>query len=125
MGPGIVDDSCIVQGESLGTEDPVVINTIDVVEAGADGSILRRQAFGGPFNTGDSLRYVAFIATNFSDVTDTTNPTRFQVTATGVNAQDETLVGVWAAIFANDCVTSPVVEDGDNALWMSLVRVHL
>ena len=120
-GPGISGDACFVQGETNGTETPVSVTFFDIQETSSDGLTIRRQTFNGPFNEGDNFTYVAFTAANTSDVTNSTNPESLQVTAVGVNAANETLIGLWRANFINDCDTFPVIANDANALWVTLV----
>ena len=71
----------------------------------------------GDFASGDSFTYTSVGALGDPDQI----PQSIQLTITGTNAANSSLVQVWAIKFTNDCDIYPVLEQGETFGWTQFV----
>lgn len=118
-GPGIAEVTCFVTSFSENVEDltPVSMQTISIVEADVDRIPIAQSSIEGDFENGSTFTYSSIAALGNA----TLIPESIQLTMTGLNEQDDSLVQVMAIKFTNDCDAYPVLEVGDTFGWVELV----
>lgn len=113
--PGIAEVTCFVTSFSAAVQDlvPVSVQGISIIEADLDRVPIAQSAIDGDFVSGDSFTYNSVAALGNSEEI----PQSIQLTITGTNAANFSLVQVWAIKFTNDCSIYPVLEVGQNYGW--------
>ena len=118
-GPGIDEVTCFVTSFSAEVEDltAVSVQTISIIEADVDRVPIAQSAIEGDYEDGSTFTYSSVAALgNSSQI-----PQSIQLTITGLNAQGDSLVLVWAIKFSNDCGIYPVLETGESFGWTEFV----
>lgn len=127
-GPGINETSCIA-GTRLGSEEnitdqvPVSISKVQVLELDQNLQIMETTEYTdetGYFD-GDEISYTALVEREPESITADNFPRGFQVTLTGVNAQEEPLVNQWAITYNNECGLFYLLEVGEQIGWSVFV----
>jgi hypothetical protein len=117
---GIAEVTCFITSFSADVKDtvPVLVRSISIIEADTDRIPIAQSQVDGSFVTGDSFTYSSVSALGNS----TQLPQSIQLTITGTNAENSSLVQVWAIKFTNDCGVYPVLEVGESYGWTKFVR---
>jgi hypothetical protein len=117
--PGIAEVTCFITSFSADVQDlyPVSVQTISIIEADLDRVPIAQSAIDGDFSSGDSFTYTSVSALGDSEQI----PQSIQLTITGTNAANSSLVQVWAIKFTNDCGTYPVLKLGQAYGWTEFV----
>ncbi|CAB9527208.1 ECF subfamily RNA polymerase sigma-24 subunit [Seminavis robusta] len=112
---GISEVTCFITSFSADVEDltPIAVQSISVIEADVDRIPIAQSQIEGEFVTGDTFTYSSISALGNS----TQTPQSIQLTITGTNAGNSSLVQVWAIKFTNDCDVFPVLEEGESFGW--------
>lgn len=121
--PGIAEVTCFITSFSADVDDmiPVSVETISIIEANLDRVPIAQSAIEGDFVSGDSFTYTSVAALGDENQI----PQSIQLTITGTNAANSTLVQVWAIKFTNECDVYPVLESGESFGWTEFVSYLL
>ena len=121
-GPGISEVTCFITSFSAEVDNliPVEVQTISIIEADVNRVPIAQSAIEGEFFSGSTFTYssVAALGNTTSDI-----PQSIQLTITGTNAENSSLVQVWAIKFTNDCGVYPVLEMGTSFGWTEFVSI--
>jgi len=113
--PGVAEVTCFVTSFSADVADriPVSVETISIIEADTQRVPIAQSAIEGDFLSGDSFTYSSVSALgNAAQI-----PQSIQLTITGTNSANSSLVQVWAIKFTNECDVYPVLEKGEAFGW--------
>ena len=118
---GIAEVTCFITSFSAEVKDlvPVIVRSISIIEADTGRIPIAQSQVDGNFVTGDSFTYASVSALGNS----TQLPQSIQLTITGTNAENSSLVQVWAIKFTNDCNVYPVLEVGQSYGWTTFVSL--
>lgn len=124
-GPGINQTACLV--ETRGDEDtenpfPTVVSEVQILELDQNLQVVGQSFFTDTYFDGDSITYTSIVKTAPETIDEVTLPRGFQVSITGLNAEEETLVNTWVIIYTNDCGIFPLLEVGEQIGWSVIVR---
>jgi hypothetical protein len=125
-GNGIQEVTCSVSTrEEQNTTDPFPISVSQVQVLELDQNLLPfgQSVFEGSFVDGDSFTYTSIVSTDPENVTEESLPRGFQVTITGLNSLEESIVNLWAIVYTNDCGIFPLLEVGQQVGWSVFVSV--
>lgn len=113
--PGVAEVTCFVTSFSADVADqiPVSVETISIIEADTQRVPIAQSAIEGDFLDGDSFTYSSVSALG----NDAQIPQSIQLTITGTNSANSSLVQVWAIKFTNECDVYPVLETGETFGW--------
>jgi hypothetical protein len=126
-GPGIIDSACIIEtrgSDNVTDEVPIIVSTVQVLElGGADLAVLDDTTFqeGEGYFDGDTITYTSIVERSPETITAENIPRGFQVTITGLNANEETLVNQWIITYDNDCGIFPLLRVGQQIGWSVFV----
>jgi hypothetical protein len=118
---GIAEVTCFITSFSADVKDlmPVAVRSISIIEADTERIPIAQSQIDGSFVTGDSFTYSSVAALGNA----TELPQSIQLTITGTNAENSSLVQVWAIKFTNDCGVYPVLEVGQSYGWTKFVSL--
>lgn len=116
----IGDLSCFttVVDQDRDNNRPVVIDTVTILELNMDG-VINSTTLRGPFADGDVIRYASI--SSYENLTDSYFPFGLQMTLTGENSVNATVINAVAVEYTNDCEAWPVYPDGAVIGWVEIV----
>jgi hypothetical protein len=124
IGAGVSSASCLIMpfGNPETTDlEPVVINSIDILELGQDISIIVRENLEGEFIQGDTFDYESITNTPEAITGSQDIPKAIQLNLIGSNAGGEGLIAVLILTFTNSCEIYPVLQENQSAGWAIFV----
>ncbi len=122
-GSGVLRVSCLVSPFGAPTDklNPVVIDSVSVLELDQSNNVLVEERVGGGFVDGDSFSYSSVI-NNPDDVKSIQNiPKALQLNLSGRNEDGVMLMNVFVITFTNECGLTPVLQVGESAGWVRFV----
>jgi len=122
-GPGIAEVTCFITSFSADVSDlvPVSVQTISIIEADVNRVPIAQSAIEGDYDSGSTFTYSSVSALGDSS---SPLPQSIQLTITGTNAANSSLVQVWAIKFSNDCEVFPVLNTGESFGWTEFVSFN-
>ena len=129
-GPGINDTACLVETrdsiDAITDFAPTFVSEVQVLELDQNLQIVGQSFQNGPFFNGDEITYTSIVMQSPETVMASPEllPRGFQVSITGLNANEESLVNTWVVRYTNDCGIFPLLEIGDRIGWSEFVSSH-
>jgi len=122
-GPGISEFTCFLnfEGENVTDVVPVAVSRVEILELDQLLQVVAQTQINGDFRSGDIFQYTSITATETDMLNASSIPRGFQLSITGRNAVEQTIVNDWAVLYDNDCGIFPVVTEGMVAGWTIFV----
>lgn len=99
---------------------PVEVENINVLELGQNFQVLKQQNVTGVTLDGDMFDYQSVILEpSIEEI-----PKVIQVNIFARNANDEPIVNFFAISFTNDCLTYPIMFEGESAGWTHFTKLE-
>jgi len=124
--PGIIEVACKVtpKSDSNVTDlTPFSVIEVKIAELDQNGAIQTETTIPGPFFQGDSFNYTSVIADPASINSTLYVPKGFQISLTGLNADEEEIENFWIVRYSNDCGFFPLLVVGDYIGWTIFVSL--
>jgi hypothetical protein len=121
QGGGILERACLISPFGIPeTSDltPVYVESIDILEVDNEFTVIYQSQQLGPFNDGDSFKYITDTIDSVSDV-----PHGIQFNIHAFNQAGEQILNVVNIIFTNDCENYPVISEDTTAGWLRTVSI--
>ena len=120
-GSGVARVSCLISpfGAPTTKLEPVVVDSISILELDQSNSVLVEERIGGAFVSGDSFSYSSIINTDVTSVQEI--PKALQLNLSGRNEDGVILINVFVITFTNECGVTPVIQLGESAGWVTFV----
>jgi hypothetical protein len=129
-GPGIVPPpGCIteIRGQEVVNQTelvPISIQSIQIYELDQNLQVVAQTLREGNYLDGSSFTYTSIIATQTDQLNPTSLPQGFQLSITGLNGQEQSVVQTYIIRYTNDCGIFPVLVEGQTAGWTIFVSVE-
>jgi hypothetical protein len=117
-GPGIEQTACVVEPPDEGDQVPINVTSIEIAEVDQDLQDLNPLTLEGDYENGFTFEYTSAIASGV-----TVLPKGIKMSITGTNADGIELINTWLILFTNDCSIYPVLTNGTQIGWTTLVRI--
>ena len=98
----------------------MAVDYVDILELGQDFTVVVQENVTGGFLNGESFSYTSVIARDNGGEVEI--PRVLQLNIFGINALDQPIVNFFAIAYSNNCLTFPVLEEGNSAGWTRFVR---
>ena len=99
----------------------MAVDYVDILELGQDFTVVVQENVTGGFLDGESFSYTSIIARDSGG--DAEIPRVLQLNIFGINALDQPIVNFFAIAFSNNCLTFPVLQEGNSAGWTRFVSL--
>jgi len=119
----INDQSCFttVVAEDASNRQPVIVDTVTILELNMD-AVINSTTFRGPFEDGAMITYASI--SNYANLTEAYFPFGIQMTFTGKNSDNVTVINAVAVEYTNACDEWPVYPPDATIGWVEIVS-HL
>jgi hypothetical protein len=130
-GPGIVlPPGCLteIRGQEVVNQTelvPISVQSIQIYELDQNLQVVAQTVKEGNYLDGSSFTYTSIIATQTDQFNPTSLPQGFQLSITGVNSQEESVVQTYIIRYNNDCGIFPVLFEGQTAGWTIFVSTDM
>ena len=118
---GAVNDlSCFttVVSEDPSNRQPTIVDTVTILELNMD-AVINSATLRGPFQDGDVIEYASI--SSYGNLTATYFPFGIQLTLTGANADNMTVINAVAIEYTNACDEWPVYPPDSTIGWVNIV----
>lgn len=123
-GSGVTSVSCLISpfGAPTTNLDPVIIDSISIIELDQANNVIVEERINGDFFNGDSFSYSSILNNNPEDITSSRQiPKALQLNLNGKNREGIMLINVFIVTFSNECGVYPVIQDGESVGWTIFV----
>jgi len=118
-GSGVSSVSCLISpfGAPTTNLDPVIIDSISIIELDQFNNVIVETRINGEFLNGDSFSYSS-ILNNPDDITSSRQiPKSLQLNLNGKNKEGIMLINVFVLQFSNECGIYPIIQNGESVGW--------
>lgn len=98
--------------------EPVIVETVIILELNQD-TVINSTTLQGPFGDGDVITYASI--SSYNNLTEAYFPYGLQITMTGKNSDDNTLINAVGIEYTNDCDEWPVYPPDAQIGWIDIV----
>jgi len=122
-GDGIQDTACVIDTEidQVLDQTPVAVSKVQIFELDQNLNVIVSTEKIQEFRNFDSFNYTSIISRDIDTINETSVPRGLQLSITGRNAMDQSLVNSWLILYNNDCGLYPILTEGQTAGWTELV----
>jgi len=121
IGSGVSSVSCLISpfGAPTTNLDPVLIDSISVIELDQFNNVIVEERIKGDFLNGDSFSYSSILNNPDDDITISSRqiPRALQLNLNGKNKEGIMLLNVFVLQFSNECGVYPIIQNGDSVGW--------
>lgn len=124
VGDAVAATTCTVgpfEDPSVADLIPVAVQSIDILELNQNLDVAVQENIAGSFGDGDTFRYTSIAALPGEIIDPLDIPRAIQLTITGVNRFDQSILNVFLIQFTNNCGRYPVLFEGQYAGWTRFV----
>ena len=100
---------------------PISVQTIQIYELDQNLQVVAQTVREGNYLNGSTFVYTSIIATQTDKLNPTTLPQGLQLSITGLNSQEQSVIQTFIIRYNNDCGIFPVLFEGDTAGWTIFV----